>query len=103
MKMYLWMGVGHLLPDEAEGVYMIFSANDEIIYIGMAENLKNRLSPGRLKKDFSSYRLAYCYVYYTFDSKQRFELEKHLIRMFQPKLNKYKYKTWLNYPHKKFS
>lgn len=82
-----------LLPEEP-GVYQFFNANDKIIYIGKAKNLKRRVSSYFQKKVHDSYK-----VKILVDKVVRIEhivvdsesdallLENNLIKKYQPKYN----------------
>lgn len=75
------------------GVYQFFDSNDNIIYIGKAKNLKNRVSSYFLKnvdrfKTVLLVRQIYNLKYITVETEaDAFLLENTLIKKFQPKYN----------------
>jgi len=68
------------------GVYFVF-AKEKLIYIGVSEYLYGRIGAGRLIKDFLKFGVTsvqYIYI----DKKQLFDVERQLIKMFNPTVNK---------------
>lgn len=75
------------------GVYRMYNARDEVIYVGKAKNLKNRLSSYFQKKLYSKKTealvaaIAYIEVTITHSEKEALLLEHNYIKRFQPKYN----------------
>ena len=87
----------HLIPDEAEGVYIIFNEDNNIIYIGMSGNLKLRLNSKRLIEYFLKHKFLCAMILFTFSKRHRFKLERDLIIFFNPPLNTNRYQSGYYY------
>lgn len=68
----------------SEGIYFLYS-EDIVIYIGSSSNLSSRLNPLRLFQEYFRYKLTH--IQYFEININRLELEKNLIKMFQPLAN----------------
>ena len=95
-----------LLPD-LPGCYLMKNANDEIIYIGKAKNLKNRVrsyfrGAHNTKTEKLVSEIAYFETIITKTNKESLLLEINLIKKYQPKYN-IKLKEGTMYPYLKIT
>lgn len=104
-------GSGELLPEQVQrlphrpGVYLFKDKNDEIIYVGKALNLRNRVRSYFQKPAGSSPRLKllvdniYCFSFIVTDSEaEAFMLESNLIKEHSPRYN-VQFKDDKHYPY----
>tara|TARA_R100000734_G_scaffold19116_1_gene18214 strand:+ start:6367 stop:6804 length:438 start_codon:yes stop_codon:yes gene_type:complete len=73
------------------GIYAMYDANDELIYIGQSKNVR-----GRIYKHPKRGKLAYLKVRATDTIDERTKLEIRLIQRLKPKLNKQLYNKITN-------
>lgn len=69
------------------GVYFVFNSQHEIIYIGKTHCFRHRLHSTRIIKDFVKFGFCYFKLFW-FNMLEMGRVEKELIKMYEPPLNK---------------
>ena len=71
------------------GVYALFSPTDAVMYVGMAKNVRSRISNHRDKKWFLPEIIEYGMLFYSDDENERKKIEDILIKFLRTR-------AWLN-------
>ena len=71
------------------GVYALFSPTDAVMYVGMAQNVRSRISSHRDKKWFLPEIIEYGMLFYSDDENERKKIEDILIKFLRTR-------AWLN-------